>query len=36
VGGVPLVVEKLSDAGSRCGTLCGGSDSLIDHPLPTR
>jgi hypothetical protein len=34
--GIPLVVEKLSNAGSRCGMLCGGSDSLIDHPLLRR
>jgi hypothetical protein len=36
IGGVPLVVKKLWGAGSRCGMLCGGSHSLIDHPLLRR
>lgn len=36
IGAIPLVVKKLSDAVSQCGTLCGRSHTLIDHPLLRR
>jgi hypothetical protein len=32
-GGVPLLVEKAADAGSRSRILRGGRDRLIDHLL---
>jgi hypothetical protein len=32
-GGVPLMVEKRADAGSRWPILCGGDDSLGNHLL---
>ena len=36
VGWRPAGGGKQADAGSRCGMLCGGNDSLIDHPLLKR
>jgi hypothetical protein len=33
VGGVPPMVEKRADAGSRDGILCGRHDRLVDHLL---
>jgi len=32
-GGVPPMVEKRADAGSRDGILCGRHDRLVDHLL---
>jgi hypothetical protein len=32
-GGVPPMVEKRAEAGSRDGILCGGHDRLVDHLL---
>jgi hypothetical protein len=32
-GGVPLLVEKRADAGSRSRILRGGGDRLVDHRL---
>jgi hypothetical protein len=33
LGGVPPMVEKRAEAGSRDGILCGRHDRLVDHLL---